>query len=161
MIPTLIFENAIPVLEEEANRILHKITSTGMQVQFVTQKALKSKSGLAETLDILVRDNVGERQLEQYSGGERGRLDLAIRMALSRLLATRAGAHIDTLVIDEAFAPIDPQGIHQVSESLSMITEDFPLVLIITHDERLKYALPTQIVVSRNGAGSIVNIHNS
>ena len=59
---------------------------------------------ISETLDIRISDEVGTRDYEMYSGGEAFRVDLALRIALARLLAERAGATLPTLIIDEGFA---------------------------------------------------------
>lgn len=160
-IPIMIFENAVPMVEQRANDFLSRITTNGMAIEFVTQRALKSRDGLTDTLDIIVRDDRGERPIEQYSGGERCRIDLAIRLAMSQLLMQRAGAHIETFVIDEGFASIDPEGIKALIEAMPVMTESFPLVFIITHDPRLKHALSTHLHVYEDGTGSHVRIENS
>lgn len=158
VIPVLVLESSIPLLEEEANRILAKISTSGLRVRVETQKALKSRDGLAETLDITVRDVYGERPYETYSGGEKARVDLAIRIGLSRLLANRAGARLETLVVDEAFAAVDREGVEQLVECLPMLSQEFPLVLFVTHDEEFKSSVAQQIVVRKNGNGSTVEV---
>jgi exonuclease SbcC len=155
-IPVLILETAIPLLAEEANRILAKISTTGLRVTFDTQKTLKSRDGLAETLDIKVRDVFGERMLENFSGGERARVDLAVRIGLSKLLANRAGARLETLIVDEAFAAVDREGVEQLVECLPLLSQEFPLILFVTHDESFKSAIAQQIVVSKGPHGSQV-----
>ncbi|MCZ7674381.1 MAG: hypothetical protein M5U34_48245 [Chloroflexi bacterium] len=79
-----------------------------MRVSFETQKRLKSRDGIAETLDIRISDGAGERPYDNYSGGEQFRVNFAIRLALSQLLAKRAGARLQTLVVDEGFGSQDP-----------------------------------------------------
>ncbi len=157
-IPILIMETAIPFLEEEANRILGKISVSGMRVRLDTQKALKSRDGLAETLDIVVRDVHGERPYEAFSGGERARIDLALRIGLSKLIANRAGSRIATLIIDEAFAAVDQEGVESLVECLPMLTDEFPLILVITHDENFKSAVAQRIVVSKGPTGSRIEV---
>lgn len=157
-IPVLILETAIPLLEEEANRILAKISTSGLRVTFNTQKALKSRDGLAETLDIAVRDVFGERMLENFSGGERARVDLAVRIGLSKLLANRAGSRLETLIVDEAFAAVDREGVEQLVECLPMLTQEFPVILFITHDENFKSSIAQQIIVTKDHNGSKVEV---
>lgn len=156
--PILMLENAIPVLEDEANRILDKISASGMRLRIETQKALKSKDELVDTVDIVVRDRVGERPYEAFSGGERMRLDLALRLSLSKLIATRSGAKIQTLIIDEAFAPLDDDGISRMRSCLAFLEQAYPLVLVITHDDDLRDSLGAQIVVAPGADGSTVAI---
>ena len=150
IIPTLVMENALPVLETETNRLLDTISRTGMRARIDTQKALKSRDGLAETLDIIVRDHVGERPIDNYSGGERFRLDLALRVGLSKLLARRAGARIQTLAIDEGLGSLDNDGLQQLRESLGALSDDFDLILVITHVDEMKATFPSQILVTRD-----------
>lgn len=157
-IPVLILESAVPALEQETNRILAKVSRAGMTVRIETQKALKSRDGLAETLDIIVRDVHGERRYEAYSGGEQFRLNLALRIGLSKLLAHRAGATLDTLVIDEGLGSLDPDALAQVRACLSALQEEFPLLLVVTHVEAMVDTFPTEIVVSGGTGGSTIEV---
>ena len=157
-IPVLIMENAIPMLEQEANSVLGRVSSSGMTVRLDTQKTLKSRDGLAETLDIVVRDVFGERPYENYSGGERFRLDLSLRIGLSKLLANRAGARLETLVIDEGLGALDDDGLQQLRECLGALQQEFKLVLVVTHVDAMKHTFPHQIVVTKDSTGSSVTV---
>jgi exonuclease SbcC len=103
-IPALIVENAaIPQIEVEANRILTALggTTHGCRLELRTDRA-KSDGGIRQdVLDIQVVTPAGEREYASFSGGERTRLNLALRIALARLLATRRGADSRILAIDE------------------------------------------------------------
>ncbi|MBI4531139.1 MAG: AAA family ATPase, partial [Candidatus Latescibacteria bacterium] len=105
-IPALIIENAIPEIEEEANAILARLTDNRTQIAIESLRDLK-KGGTRETLDIKISDELGTRSYEVYSGGEAFRTDFSIRIALSKLLAKRAGTKLRTLVIDEGFGTQD------------------------------------------------------
>jgi exonuclease SbcC len=104
-VPALLIEQALPQIEEKANEILDRLSSGTMAVRFVTQAAYKDKKreDLKETLDIQISDTNGTRDYEMYSGGEAFRVNFAIRLALSEVLAQRAGARLQMLVIDEGF----------------------------------------------------------
>lgn len=158
LIPVLILENSIPILEQETNAILSKVSSSGMRVRLDTQKALKSRDGLAETLEIIVRDVKGERPYENYSGGERFRLDLSLRIGLAKLLANRAGARLETLVIDEGLGSLDEDGLTHLRDCLAVLGQEFSLCLVITHVESMKHTFPSQIVVTDKGNGSQVEV---
>lgn len=153
-IPVLILETALPLMEQEANTILGRISPSGMRIKLETQKTLKSRDGLAETLDIVVRDVFGERPYENYSGGEKFRLDVAMRIGLSKLLANRAGATLDTLVIDEGLGSLDEDGLAQLRECLAALMAEFKLILVVTHVEAMKHTFPSQILVSKDAEGS-------
>ena len=49
---------------------------------------------------MVVRDTDGPRPYETYSGGERARVDITLRLALAILLADRRGAESRLLAID-------------------------------------------------------------
>ncbi|RMG79889.1 MAG: SMC family ATPase, partial [Chloroflexi bacterium] len=101
-VQAMIIESAIPELESTANRLLAQMTDGRMQLRFSTQRE-KTTGELRETLDIEIADELGTRNYEMYSGGEAFRINFAIRIALSQMLARRAGAHLRTLFIDEGF----------------------------------------------------------
>lgn len=156
-IPALIIENAVPELEDNANEVLARMTAGAMNVRFETQKELK-KGALAETLDIIVSDPYGERPYETFSGGEKFRIDFAIRIALSKLLARKAGASLRLLVLDEGIGSQDADGRERLLEAVRAIEPDFAKILVISHIESIKDAFPTRIQVERGPDGSKVRV---
>ncbi|MEJ2302184.1 MAG: hypothetical protein P8Y14_11720, partial [Anaerolineales bacterium] len=70
----------------------------------------------------------------------------------------RAGARLQTLVIDEGFGSQDAQGRQRLIEAINMIREDFAKVLVITHIDELKDAFPVRIEVEKTGRGSVVRV---
>ncbi len=153
----MIIESAIPEIEDEANRLLARMTDGRMHVRFETQRETL-KGDTVETLAINISDELGPRSYELYSGGESFRVNFAIRIALSKLLARRAGARLQTLVIDEGFGTQDAQGRERLVEAIHSIQEDFEKILVITHIEELKDAFPVRIDVFKTPQGSQVAI---
>ena len=154
----MIIESAIPEIEDEANRLLARMTDGRMHVSFETQRETL-KGDTVETLAINISDELGTRAYELYSGGESFRVNFAIRIALSKLLARRAGARLQTLVIDEGFGTQDAQGRERLVEAINSIKEDFEKILVITHIEELKDAFPVRIDVFKTPQGSQVTIN--
>ena len=101
---------------------------------------------------------MGERSYEMYSGGEAFRVNFAIRIALSQLLARRANAKLQTLFIDEGFGTQDAQGLEALIEAIQSISDDFERIFVITHIEALKDAFPARIEVVKTPAGSKARI---
>ncbi|MBA7530434.1 hypothetical protein ES705_22641 [subsurface metagenome] len=147
-IQALIIENALPEIEEEANNLLAKLTSNGTQITMESLRDLKS-GRLKETLEIKISDELGVRDYELYSGGEAFRIDFSLRIALSKLLARRAGTRLRTLVIDEGFGTQDEEGLDNIIEAIQSISDDFDKILVITHLEALKDAFPVRIEVTK------------
>lgn len=157
-VQALLIERALPEIEDDANELLERLTGGEMRVIFDTQRQLKSSDRLAETLDIHIADAVGERPYENFSGGEQFRVNFSIRLALSRILAKRAGARLQTLVIDEGFGSQDPTGRQRLIEAINTIQEDFARILVITHIDELRDAFPTRIEVEKSRGGSSVTV---
>ena len=155
-LPAMLIEQALPEIESRAGELLDRLTNGGMTIRFDTQKEYKDKKreDKKETLDILISDAAGMREYELYSGGEAFRINFAIRLALSHVLAQRAGARLRTLVIDEGFGSQDAEGRQRLVEAINMVRPDFALILVITHLEELKDAFPNRIEVEKTSKGS-------
>jgi exonuclease SbcC len=159
-VPAMLIEQELPELEREANELLQRLSNYSMSVQFATQREYKNprREDKRETLDIIISDGSATRDYETYSGGEAFRINFAIRVALSKILAQRAGARLQTLVIDEGFGNQDLEGRQRLIEAINIVKDDFALILIITHIEELKEQFPARIEVSKNAVGSVVEV---
>jgi DNA repair protein SbcC/Rad50 len=159
-VPALLIEQALPEIENKANETLARLSGGTMSVQFMTQARYKDKNreDLKETLDIVISDSAGSRDYEMFSGGEAFRVNFAIRLALSEVLAQRAGARLQTLVIDEGFGSQDALGRQRLIEAINLVRDDFAKILVITHIDELKDAFPNRIEVEKTGLGSVVRI---
>jgi exonuclease SbcC len=160
-IQALMIENILPQLEAETNHLLSRLSANQLHVQFVTQRAGKSSRSskkkpikLIDTLDILIADSQGTRAYETYSGGEAFRINFAIRLALSRLLAQRAGAALQLLIIDEGFGTQDAEGCERLIAAINAISADFACILTVTHMPHLKEAFQARIEVEKTPQGS-------
>jgi exonuclease SbcC len=159
-VPALLIEQALPQIEEKANELLDRLSDGGMSIRFVTQAEYKDKKrdDLKETLDIQISDTAGIRNYEMYSGGEAFRVNFAIRLALSEILAQRKGARLQTLVIDEGFGSQDTQGRQRLIEAINLVQNDFAKILVITHLDELKDAFPARIEVEKTERGSSLRV---
>ena len=155
-IPALLIDQAVPDLEATANDMLRTLSDGKLGLQIRTQRETGERT-MTETLDLIVTNERGERAYESYSGGERTRVDLAVRAALAQLLARRAGARCEMLVIDEP-AGLDEEGQDELIECLGRLSEHFAVILLVTHIERLKDALACRIAVSKPNGGSRVEV---
>ena len=153
-IQALLIDQAIPELETYANDILGRVTEHRMSLKLETQRERRGGGDPRETLDIRISDELGTRSYETYSGGEAFRIDFALRIALSRLLAHRSGAPLPTLFIDEGFGSQDAAGLERLVEAIQAIQDDFQKILVITHIEELKDRFPVRIEVTKTLAGS-------
>jgi DNA repair protein SbcC/Rad50 len=150
-IPALLIEQALPEIEQSHQHLLSRLSNGRMSFNFVTQREYKdsSREDRKETLDMVISDSVGQRDYEMFSGGEAFRVNFSIRLALSQVLARRAGARLQTLVIDEGFGSQDAQGRQRLVEAINLVRDDFEKILVITHLDELKDAFPTRIEVEK------------
>lgn len=156
-VPAMIIEAAVPEIESAASELLNRMTAGRMGIRFNTQRETQA-GDVRETLEIQISDELGTRSYENYSGGEQFRVNFAIRIALSRLLARRAGAQLQTLIIDEGFGSQDAQGREKLVEAINAIQDDFQRILIITHLDELKDVFPARIDIIKTSNGSQISV---
>lgn len=156
-IQALLIEDAIPEIEQEANQLLAKLTENQTQLFIDSLRDLK-KGGTKETLDIKISDSVGIRPYELFSGGEAFRIDFALRIAISKLLARRAGTSLQTLIIDEGFGSQDDEGLAHIMDALYKIQDDFAKIIIVSHLNSMKNQFPVHFVIEKGPQGSMVHV---
>lgn len=156
-IQALLIQDVLPEMEQEANHLLAKLTDNQAQVFIESLRDLK-KGGTKETLDINISDGLGIRPYEMFSGGEAFRIDFALRIAISKLLARRAGASLQTLIIDEGFGSQDEDGLSCIMDVLYRIQDDFAKIIIVSHLPSMKDQFPVHFYVEKRASGSMVNI---
>jgi exonuclease SbcC len=154
-VQAMLIETVVPRLEDEANALLGRMTDNRMHLKLETQRERRTGRGEPiETLEINVSDELGARSYEMYSGGEAFRVNLALRIALSKVLAQRMGAPLPTLFIDEGFGTQDAAGRERILDVISAIQDDFDKIIVITHLDDLKDMFPVRIEVHKDGNGS-------
>jgi DNA repair protein SbcC/Rad50 len=156
-IQAMIIEAAIPDLERDANALLARMTDNRMHLKLETQRDTQ-KGDTIETLEIKVADELGTRGYELFSGGEAYRINFALRIALSKLAASRAGARLQTLIVDEGFGTQDADGLERLVEAIRAIQDDFERVLVITHVAEMKEVFPVRIEVRKTAQGSVYQV---
>lgn len=156
-IQALLIEEAIPEIEQEANDLLARLTDNQAQVFIESLRDLK-KGGTKETLDIKISDAAGIRDYEMFSGGEAFRIDFALRIAISKLLARRAGTSLQTLIIDEGFGSQDDEGLMHIMDALYKIQADFEKIIIVSHLPSMKDQFPVHFIVKKGPAGSTIEV---
>jgi len=156
-VPLMIIEAVIPQLEARANDYLSRMTDGRMHLMLKTERQTQEGKAV-ETLEIEIADELGTRPYEMYSGGESFRINFALRVALSEVLAQRAGAHLRALFIDEGFGTQDADGRSKLIDILNVIQDRFELILVITHIEELRDAFPVHVQVDKTPHGSRVSL---
>lgn len=82
------------------------------------------------------------------SGGEEDVVNLALRLAISQLIAERAGQPLSLLVLDEVFGSLDEERRNAVLALLRALADRFPQVIVITHVDGMQDAFDRLLRVS-------------
>ncbi len=111
---------------------------------------------LDEDYELLVVED-GEAK-PVISGGEEDVTHLVLRLAISQMVAERAGQPLSLLVLDEIFGSLDEQRRHNVVELLRGLGDRFPQVVLITHIESVRDGVDRVLRVEldeRRGAAAV------
>ena len=159
-IPTAILKNLVPEVEEGASRILYGLSNGKMRISF--QFGRETKAGTqTDELVMEAEDDTGRHPVTRFSGGERMRINLSLRLGISEVIARRSGykGKIETLIIDEGLSTLDEEGRQATIEILRQLRQRFRKILVISHLDDVKDAFESKLIVSKTTAGqSIVEI---
>jgi DNA repair protein SbcC/Rad50 len=81
------------------------------------------------------------------SGGEEDLANLVLRLAISQMIAERAGQSFSLLILDEIFGSLDEGRRHNVLDLLRRLNDRFDQVILITHIESVREGLDRVITV--------------
>jgi exonuclease SbcC len=96
------------------------------------------------------------------SGGEEDLANLVLRLAISQMIAERAGQSFSLLILDEVFGSLDESRRHNVVELLRRLQDRFEQVILITHIESVRDGLDRVIMVRHDpeSGSSVVELPN-
>ncbi|HEX7049098.1 MAG TPA: SMC family ATPase [Longimicrobiales bacterium] len=109
-----------------------------------------------DNYNVLVLDEGEEKPV--ISGGEEDIANLVLRLAISQMIAERAGYPLSILILDEVFGSLDIERRDNVVELLHRLTGRFDQVILITHIESIREGMDQVLRVSfdeRTGASIV------
>jgi DNA repair exonuclease SbcCD ATPase subunit len=159
-IPYMLISRGMGVIENIANEILSMISSSGLRVKIETVRMAKSTKKMRDEIHLIVSDEDGGKEYKFLSGGEKLRVGLAIRLAISEALAHRRGTRVESLIADEPFGPLDIEGIEDMKECMRKLRERFSFMCVITHIEKAQDVFPTQIIFKKGKNGTEAQLSN-
>ena len=150
-----LIEESVAGIESSANAFLARFTD-GLSVELNTQR--ENKSGTTrETLDILVTDSEGTRPLERMSGGETTRVCFALSAGLAALVQAQTDSSSEAFAVDEP-SGLDVSGFTELVNCMYLLSQSIPLVLLITHEQRVMEGISQHIKVEKGAGGSRVEV---
>jgi len=155
-IQAILLDTVIEDLEKTANTILASICNEPAVIVLETQRLGADGSSVIETLDLKVRKDGHLQNFKSLSGGEKFRISLALRIALSDMSSRYGGSSLEFLLLDEVNSPLDRYGVETLFVSVIRSLEDKYKILVITHDESLKEKFDNVIDITKvNGESEL------
>ncbi|RLA66570.1 MAG: hypothetical protein DRQ88_05945 [Epsilonproteobacteria bacterium] len=143
---TFVIRKTITIL----NTLLENIASS----VFAGAKVLLQVEG--DGIEIKFWRDGKELPLNNLSGGEKRKVDLAILLAFQRYLLLHSPFSLNCVTLDEVFDFLDEMGVSNFVKLIPSLFPEESSIFIITHNEDLKNYLPDQIkIVKENGEARI------
>ncbi|MYA40499.1 MAG: AAA family ATPase [Gemmatimonadetes bacterium] len=149
-VPLLATMRAIDSFEHHANDAVSTLCSMGLKF------SISDRRRAPEVL-IEARDETGSwRKYHTFSGGEKMRFDIAMRVGLCRVTGVRA----DTLIIDEGHGALDPDSATNLQMLMWRLvdTSEMAAVWTVTHIPAVLDAFEEFILVDKGRRGSRARI---
>lgn len=107
--------------------------------------------------EVVVLDGGEEKPV--ISGGEEDLANLVLRLAISQMIADRAGQTLSLLIFDEVFGGLDEHRRESVVRLLQRLQDRFEQVILITHIESVREGLDQvmRVAYDETTGGSVVH----
>src|SRR5579875_1289749 len=116
---------------------LNHIINTEYLAPILRNKRVEIKR-VENNIEIKVFDDIYERDLATYSGGEKTALGFAIRLAIAKTLALRRGISPKFLIIDEGFGPLSIEIRDLLLRSILNLKSEYEKIFIVSHLEDIQ-----------------------
>jgi exonuclease SbcC len=94
------------------------------------------------------------------SGGEEDVANLALRLAISQMIAERAGQPLSLLILDEIFGSLDEDRRTAVVDLLRSLADRFPQVILITHIDSVREGFDRVVRVGVDLASGVATVRD-
>jgi exonuclease SbcC len=94
------------------------------------------------------------------SGGEEDVANLALRLAISQMIAERAGQPLSLLILDEIFGSLDEDRRAAVVDLLRSLADRFPQVILITHVDTVREGFDRVVRVGYDVARGVATVRD-
>lgn len=159
-IPENILRRLRPFIEKEGTDIINELSNNNITALNIDE----------DTLNIAATMNGEIRPIHYYSGGQKTRINMALRVAISRILSKlpqtdeHTFAIMQTLFIDEGdFGNLDEDGVREAVNVIRNLTKEFDCVILISHVDTIREIFHGHTVeIQKNGLNqSIINVSTS
>lgn len=155
-IPQLLIDASLPQMQDILNNILTQLENK-FTIRFATQQETQG-GNIKEAIDILAGDELGERDVGDFSGGEQKLLKSIIRIALAVFQAQRHGSKYEVMIIDEIFDALDRDNALKVLQVLYSLKNRFQQIIVVSHTDDLLIEFPVRLNFTKTHKGSTYSL---
>jgi len=137
-IPENILRRLRPYIEKEGNDLITELSDSEITALNIEE----------ETLNVAATMTGEVRPIHYFSEGQKTRINMALRVAISRILSKlpqteeHAYAIMQTLFVDEGdFGSLDESGIREAVSVIRNLTKEFDRVIVISHVSAIREML--------------------
>ncbi len=143
---------------DRANRRLQLMTD-GQFVLLRREDCADGRTAIGLDLDVLDHYTGKTRDIRTLSGGESFKAALSMALGLADVIQQYAGGvQLDAMFIDEGFGSLDEQSLEKALAILDQLSMGQRLVGVISHVPELRQRIDKKLVVTKNLAGSTVQM---
>jgi len=142
-IPKNIFNDSIASIEKFANETIQ------CAIESLSVKIYEDTSKKNSPIVIGFEKNGKYRSYKRLSGGQKTIVNIGLRLGFSKVISQQTQSNIQFIVMDEPFGALDEENRSLVKKILTLISEYFNQILVITHTEDAE-SFPNLITVHMN-----------
>jgi len=143
-IPFRMLKKIVPLVAAKSTELLHKLTEAQLGIEINMDE---------DKIYVKVLEAGKSNHVGRYSGGEKMRINFALRLAISEILTKMGGknAKIESLMIDEGFGALDDDGRQAIINIFNLLGGSFKKIIAITHIKEVQEMFPVQVRVEKVG----------
>jgi len=154
-IETLILDYLLPKLEDRINEILSKLSD--FRIRIDTQRKSADGESDIEGLYLFVANEMGqEMEFNNYSGGEKIRITIAVSEALASLHKS-----IGFRIMDEAIFGLSQEMVQDFTSVLAGLQVKYPQILCVSHLPEVKSMFEKVTMITKHNGISKIDKPNS
>ena len=134
-IPENILRRLRSSIEKEGTDIINELSDTEITALNIEE----------DTLNVAATMNGEIRPIHYFSGGQKTRINMALRVAIARILSKlpqteeHSFVTMQTLFVDEGdFGNLDEQGIREAISVMRNLTKEFDRVILVSHVDEIR-----------------------
>jgi DNA repair exonuclease SbcCD ATPase subunit len=147
----------MPLLTSRANHYLEILTDGDINVDFSTQREMKSSKGEYKD-EICIDWTIEGASGYPPSGGQLKKIEIATDLALMDLAISNNPKTPDILCLDEILDGLDDKGVQRVLLLLQELRKKRSTIFVISHDDRMSEVFEKSIVIKKKKGTSCLEM---